>query len=552
VTTIAFVGAGPRTIGLLERLAANLSALPAPRLRVHVVDPYPPGGRVWRPDQSPLLWMNSRAGEVTMFPDDTVRCAGPVRTGPTLAQWAGLPSGTFPSRRAAGRYLRWCFGRIAGSLPSTVDIVQHRTRAVRLCGRTVELADGDRVETDLVVLAQGNIDGRDERYGAGHLPPAYTADADLSFLPAGADVIVRGLGLAFVDLMMLLTEGRGGTFHRGADGVLRYRRGGAEPVLWAGSRRGVPYLPKPDPAALTGPPPPSTGPAPGSGSAVPADPDAFWPAVCKELGWAYYHELCATRRDRTAMPWPDFAGRYASLAWGSDGMRALVAEAVPDPADRFDPDALADPLAGKAFASEEALAGWLRRRIAGTVAAPDRYAAILPALLRIGDRLSGPALGRLAKLSAFLGSGPPPYRLEQLCALSRAGVVRFLGRLPAVTVDGGMFVAHSATLRYPVTARFLVDARLPDDDVRCGDPLLAGLVRDGAAIRGGRLAVDPDTFQVLDTFGRPHPERLALGAFATAGRLGSFARPRSDAAFFRQNDAVARWLLHHVSASTRR
>src|SRR5205823_5001702 len=164
---------------------------------------------------------------------------------------------------------------------------------------------------------------------------------------------------AFVDLMMLLTEGRGGTFHRGADGVLRYRRGGAEPVLWAGSRRGVPYLPKPDPAALTGPPPPSTGPAPGSGFAVPADPDAFWPA---------------------------------------------------------------DPWAGKAFASQEALAGWLRRRIAGTVAAPDRYAAILPALLRIGDRLSGPALGRLAKLSAFLGSGPPPYRLEQLCALSRAGV----------------------------------------------------------------------------------------------------------------------------------
>ena len=110
MTTIAFVGAGPRTIGLLERLAANLSALPAPRLRVHVVDPYPPGGRVWRPDQSPLLWMNSRAGEVTMFlstagwsPDCLANRVLPSSVSITRswAMWRGKPRWTAASMSAS-------------------------------------------------------------------------------------------------------------------------------------------------------------------------------------------------------------------------------------------------------------------------------------------------------------------------------------------------------------------------------------------------------------------------------------------------------------------
>lgn len=66
VRRLAVVGAGPRGVMLLERLLARLEgsapgAHPA-RLRIDVVDPYPPGpGRVWRTDQSELYLMNTPA-----------------------------------------------------------------------------------------------------------------------------------------------------------------------------------------------------------------------------------------------------------------------------------------------------------------------------------------------------------------------------------------------------------------------------------------------------------------------------------------------------------
>ena len=47
--------------------------------------------------------------------------------------------------------------------------------------------------------------------------------------------------MAFIDLMVLLTEGRGGRFVERGDGALRYLPSGFEPHLVAGSRRGVPY-----------------------------------------------------------------------------------------------------------------------------------------------------------------------------------------------------------------------------------------------------------------------------------------------------------------------
>src|SRR5262245_18071766 len=86
---LVIVGAGPTASSLLERIIANAPELLGDRpLSDHLVDPYPAGqGRVWRPDLSHLLWMNSMAEDVTIFTDDSVRCAGPIRPGPTLLEW---------------------------------------------------------------------------------------------------------------------------------------------------------------------------------------------------------------------------------------------------------------------------------------------------------------------------------------------------------------------------------------------------------------------------------------------------------------------------------
>src|SRR5690625_562043 len=155
---LAIIGGGPRAIGVLERFAAHASlpaaaaALQARPLHIDVIDPHMPGsGRIWRADESPLLLMNSRAQDVTMFTDESVRCAGPVRPGPSRAGCAPvilscpLPAPTawtqrlreseeltaddFARRRVQALYLEWCFGQVLAALPSPVQVTVHRAYA---------------------------------------------------------------------------------------------------------------------------------------------------------------------------------------------------------------------------------------------------------------------------------------------------------------------------------------------------------------------------------------------------------------------------------------
>ena len=152
-TRLVIVGGGPRAIGVLERLSAQAAATtpdrPAPRLHVEIVDPHMPGaGRIWQARESPLLLMNSRAADVTIFTDDSVRCEGPAVAGPSLAEWAQaireghLPAPTagtqrlqeihevtatsFASRRVQALYLEWFFGQVLATLPETVTVSVHR------------------------------------------------------------------------------------------------------------------------------------------------------------------------------------------------------------------------------------------------------------------------------------------------------------------------------------------------------------------------------------------------------------------------------------------
>ncbi|MEV4946502.1 FAD/NAD(P)-binding protein [Streptomyces sp. NPDC053755] len=631
---LVIVGAGPRGTGLVERIAANAPELwSADReLRIHLVDPHPPGpGRVWRHDQSPLLRMNSMAEDVTLFTDETSTIEGPVRPGPSLAAWAAqfsgraprfppyaepsdpevlaelraLRPGDFPTRRAQSAYLEWVFRRAVADLPPSVTVEWHPTTAtavtgppdgpqyVRLAGRATPLT------ADLVVLAQGHLgstptaEHRDlaafaRRHGLFHLPPAFSSDADLSGVRSGEHVILRGFGLAFVDLMVLLTEGRGGGYRTEADGTLTYLPSGREPVLHVGSRRGVPYHSKTG-YRLRGPRP--TLPRHFGPEAV----DALlaldrpldlrrdvWPLMAKEIGFGHYHELFHAHPERTRMAWPDFLAAYDRADWYSAPREALVAAAVPDPADRLDFEALDRPLAGQVFATPEAFQAHLRDHISRDVTRREDPAhsadlgAFLALLSLYGHLPRLVAGGRLTARSvaeeldgwwhgffSFLASGPPGFRLRQLLALSRAGVVRFLGADLRVGANEttGTFTGTSATVPgHTVLATALIEAYLPRPSLdRTEDPLLRGLHRDGAVTeevvadathihRTGLVAVTARGSRVHDaSMGGPHPRRVALGAPTNARDVAAFARPRTDAPAFRENDAVARALLRALS-----
>lgn len=622
-TAVAIIGAGPRGLGVLERLTANAADGPGePGLDVHLVDPWAPGsGRIWRRGQAPLLWMNSTAADVTLWPDETVEMAGPVRPGPTLWEWiqanhdelaadpevgpaiAGLHPGSFVSRSVQARYLGAVLDRVLAELPASVRVHLHRDRAVDITDpaddgtdvptavrQVVRLDSGATLTVDAVVLAQGHLDtgpgpaerARSEfadRHGLTYLPPAYTADVDASVVPEREDVLVSGLGLAFIDWVVVLAESRGGRFDRAADGTLAYTASGREPVLYAGSRRGVPYHAKisyPFPARRPPVPRFFTPAAFGPGSSAVLDIETdVWPRLAKDLGLAHYAELFAGHPERVRGGWAPFLDAFSAQAWGTPGLERVVAAAVPDVADRLDLARLARPFADRVFTGPDDVQDAVWDHVAADLArrsdpAFSSDAAVFTALLTVYAVLAGlvrdgripPQVAarevesRFHAFFSFVASGPPPERLEQVLALSRAGVVRFLGPDLRIVLDEerGVFSASTALGPQAFSARTLIDARLPPASVEdTTDPLLRALADRGRAMNApgtGKLAVDPDQ-RVLRTDGVPEPARYALGPWVAGnGWAPAFPRPRLNGGFFRQDDALARTVLAAVGART--
>jgi len=622
---LAIIGAGPRGVGFLERLAANLPELAAGvPLVVHLIDPHPPGaGRIWRRAQSPLLKLNSMARDVTMFTDHSSTIDGPVWPGPSLIEWAEqvrgatidlelddpdvayevahLAADSFPTRRLQSEYLAWFYRRAVAALPATV--VEHEARVIRVDdtddgGQTVVLDGGTTLDVDLVLYALGHTGSAPAPqhaalgefaalHGLLYVAPDYTADADTSGIAAGEPVIVRGMGLAAVDLTVLLTEGRGGRFVPSASlpGQLDYLPSGSEPHLLFGSRRGVPYHSKIS-SALAAPRPEPRFFSAAIARELEVSRDSLdfrrdvWPLIASELQWGYYHELFVGHPDRVRVEWDAFVPFLDRYRWNSAKLRAAIDAAVPNPVDRLDLERFDRPLDGLRVDSRDELQNTLRYYIGLDLharSAPEHsatlglFTSLLYALFDLGSIVDSPkwtARSRAFDLPvwwqgffSFVASGPPAHRLDELLALSRAGVVEFLG--PDLTVradDAGYFAASSPIVDGEVRARVLVDARLPATSVRTSDSdALRSLITSGVGAEElvadadfsgstGRLVVRPGDARLLAPDGTPHPRRFAIGPFTNAPFVGAFSRPGTNAVSFRENDRVARAVLELAAA----
>jgi uncharacterized NAD(P)/FAD-binding protein YdhS len=632
--SVVFVGGGPRTAGVLERLAANRPTLFPGPLDVHVVEPYEPGsGRIWRYDQHPGLLLNSAAADVTMFTDSSVECEGPAADGPGLAGWAAgvldgsitdvpdfpralreqlrsLTGATFATRQLQSQYLEWFFRRSAAALGGNVTV--HRTAAVAIeppAGSSctdgsdggaclVRLANGGTLRADVVVTALGHTDSRPDaasaawssfaaRHGGFHAAPGYTTDVDYSALAPGQDVIVSGMGLAFVDLLVILMEGRGGHFEETPDGGLQYLASGREPRLWAGSRRGVPYHSKIS-ASLRGEAPGAVRFFTATAVAALLERHAeldfrtqLWPIIAKEAGYGYYRELFTGSPERVSVGWPEFAARFAELDWYSAAREQLVAASVPDCRFHLDLERLDRPFAGRRFACDDevqkAVTGYIEHDL-GLRDGPDHpetlalFLALLKVYMELGRLVPMERLNARSQQTvhgwwhgffSLMDSGPPPGRLREMLALHRAGLLHFLGPGLSVAADEstGEFVAGSATAGPATRSRVaairtkaFIEARLPSASVaRSLNPLLESLHLSGLASEQQLLAADgihstgkllvTSGHQLVDAKGRPHGRIFGIGPGTSGWGAGAFARPGSNASPFRQNDALARNIL---------
>ena len=586
---LVIVGGGPRAIGVLERLGAHASlpdrqnSLRESPLQVDIVDPHMPGaGRIWRAQESPLLLMNSRAADVSIFTDTSVDCEGPVRAGPSLAQWAdGIRRGEiaaptagterlaeiealretdFASRRVQSLYLEWFFGQVLAQLPGTVTVTVHRSTATAVrrtddgAGWRIDLEGRAPLHADLTLLAAGHTDARPSgvhhllgafarRHGATYLAPSQASDAPLELLAPGHDVIVRGMGLAFIDLMALLTEGRGGVFapdpRPGEQDRLAYHPSGREPRLWVGSRRGVPYHSKVrDEGVPAGP-----------GDLVHLTPESLRAREDADGLLDFRRDvipLLAAEIRRWVPEAPVAEPGEDPLAWLDDPLSWLNGQAHP----RVTRDAVVRHIEHD-----------LRSRTHGDVSSAR---ALFQLLLRVhgvlvdqlpASRLRGGGADGYPRwwhsLFSFVDSGPPPHRLQQLLALERAGLVHFLG--PRLRISGdestGLFTARGGAGVH-VTAGALVDAFLPEPSLaESANPLLRDLVAGGPRAVGREAAVSPGTLEVdarhrvIGPDGAVQPRLWAIGPWTSELPLGAFARPGTNGPCHRRNDALAGELL---------
>ncbi|MET8181967.1 FAD/NAD(P)-binding protein [Streptomyces sp. NPDC005336] len=483
--------------------------------------------------------------------------------------------------------------------------------------QALTLDDGTRIGgLGAVVLAQGHLpattDATERRYaahagrhGLRYYPPANPADVDLSPIAPGEPVLLRGLGLNFFDHMTLLTAGRGGTFApdpRGSGSGLVYRPSGREPRLYAGSRRGIPYQARGDnakgpcgrhtPLLLT---PDVLGQFRKRADA--GDPPDFlteiWPLVAKEAETVYYEALLALRAPGTPIPSTPapsapassiplrFRSHFLATEHGSPEEAAVLSEFGIPETERWSWDEVSQPHRGREFTGRDDFQRWLlayaRQDVAhaclGNVEGPVKAALDVLRDLRnevrqIVDHGGLTGASRRAHLdrwytplNAFLSIGPPRRRIEEMAALIEAGVLRILGPRLEVSMEapepggrGGGFAARSAEVPGPpVTATTLIEARLPEPDLRrTADELLLHLLSTGQcrphrveSYETGGLDVTAAPYRLVDAQGRPHPRRFAIGV-PTEGVhwvTAAGARPGVNSVTLCDTDAVARAVL---------
>lgn len=620
-------------------------------LTVHVVDPAEPGaGSVWRTDQSRHLLMNTVASQITVFTDDRVTIDGPIEPGPSLYEWAmsllepgvedsagdgpgrdgpagDSPGGdgpgacdpedlaearrlhpdSYPTRAFYGRYLRSCFLRITGGAPAHVTVEEHRSRAVAIADamgdpdgpQSLQLANGTWLHgLDAVVLAQGHVSRRptprEQRtatlariHGLTYLTPGNPADIDLSVVRPGETVLLRGLGLNFFDHMTLLTAGRGGCFRREDGGRLVYLPSGHEPLMYAMSRRGVPFHARGEnekgaygryhPRLLT-----ASHIEMLRGSSVGERGMRFkeqlWPLISKEVQSVYYQTLL--RSEGRPADGAALGGRFLGAAGEREERELLDAYGV-EPADRWDWETLQKPYDGRNFADSEEFRSWLLGYLArdvlearaGNVSGPLKAALDVLRDLRNEIRLAvdhggldgvshrDELEGWYTAMNAFLSIGPPASRIEEMIALIEARVLVVTGPGTEVRIDpsGPAFVAASNVVPGPpVRATALIEARLPEPDVRrTSEPLLRYLLdteqcttylipsTQGPGYETGGLAVTERPFRLVDPRGQAHPRRFAYGVptesvhWVTAAGI----RPGVDSVTLGDSEAIACALL---------
>lgn len=442
---------------------------------------------------------------------------------------------------------------------------------------------------DCVVLALGHqsaelnpwqkqLQRSAQNAGALYLPPHVPADLDYSQFEAGKPALIRGLGLNFFDSMAELTAGRGGFYKETGKGPgyrFEYVASGREPELIVASRRGTPYWGKPvvdhfipeeislhyfDAEELIG----------RLAEARAGNPDAalifsrhIWPSLHRDILMAYYRQCALGCAEQWDISLEEFLSELEAIleAEHHEGnqvwlgkLREYIAQ-FPQ-LSWLDVPALARPFDQRGFSSsqeyQEAVRDYMvlnAKHSSGGLEDPLSRAIMTMNLGRmvIKDLVANGVLdeqSRIEEVQAHfeplvegLSSGPPLERIEQLLALSRAGLVTFIGPEPEFSFDevNGQFTAASPWVDSEVhTAGTLCEAMMPANRVKQNNTeLITQLLNEhvarvhqwnnaeGDTLPGSGFDVVGEPYRLVNAEGLAHRAIFVLGLQLSSFQWGT-------------------------------
>jgi hypothetical protein len=289
---LVVVGGGPLCTYALERLAALLAdGHRVEHVAIAVVERTGRfgAGAVHADTQTSTSLMNRVTAQIALGADETIAAAAPLPPSArpaTFQEWAereglGLGPRDVPQRRVHGQALRAAFdgyvARLRATDGVTVDLVTGEAVDVASTAGdegdspfAVRLDDGRPLPADRVLFVTGHSSNRPaagsvteallfacaepDAPARRFVRPAYPLERQLDehVVPPGCRVGLLGLGLTAIDVVLHLTEGRGGRFEqapgRGGDPVpLTYVPSGREPAALVGAcPSGLPVSCRPD------------------------------------------------------------------------------------------------------------------------------------------------------------------------------------------------------------------------------------------------------------------------------------------------------------------
>ena len=512
-----------------------------------------------------------------------------------------IEPGTYPSRAIYGEYLEHVYDRSASILAAHENFsIQHvaaEVIAIRPVGNAYQVdfssaldsAETRQLDADAVVLALGHqpaelnpwqkqLEEAAAQAGTTYMPPNVPADLDYSRFKEGEPALIRGLGLNFFDGMAELTAGRGGIFRESSTEPghrLEYIASGREPALIVASRRGTPYWGKPvvdqfipDEIELRYfDAPELIGRLAEARASNPAASLVFsrhlWPQLHRDILFAYYSSCARVHGAPDGFGEREFVERLEAIlsAEHHEGSQVWLGE-LRKFIEQFpqlqwlDVPKLAKPFEEVGFSSDEQYQQSVRdylvdnaRHSTGGLDDPLSCAIMTmnAGRMLIKELIASGVIdeqSRIEEIQAHfeplvegLSSGPPLERIEQLLALSRAGIVTFVGPDPEFGFDevSERFTASSPWVDAEVhTARTMCEAMMPSNRVlQNSSPLIKQLLGDhvarvhrwknaeGESLPGSGFDVVGEPYRLVNSEGLAHRGLFVLGLQLSSAQWGT-------------------------------